>query len=160
MAGPATGEQQLEDGRAEASANSAKSVTRSRRPLIAGVTIIALALGWFFIVRPFLQQSKAKHDVDVLAVALDGYAREKGGYPQGTTGTICALLRGESVDGQNPHRLDYVEAASYEINASGEFVDPWGTSYRISSNPGARVYSCGPNRIDEQGKADDITSWR
>ena len=131
-----------------------------RWPVFAGSAIIAIVLGWFFVVRPLMQQSKAKHDVDVLALALDGFGREQGGYPQGNAATICALLRGESIAGQNPHRLDYVEAARYEINADGEFVDPWGTAYRVSTNPGSRVYSCGPNRIDEQGQGDDIASWK
>ena len=110
--------------------------------------------------RPLLQRSKAKHDVDVLALALDGYAREQGGYPQGNATTICGLLRGESIAGQNPRLLDYVEAANYEINGAGEFIDLWGTNYRLSTNPGPRVYSCGPNRIDEQGQGDDIASWK
>ena len=70
------------------------------------------------------------------------------------------MLRGESINGRNPKKLDYIEAQPFEINGAGEFVDPWGEAYRFSVDPKTRVYSCGPNRLDEQGEGDDIASWK
>ncbi len=104
--------------------------------------------------------SQARHDVQVIALALDGFARENGDYPKGTPGEICRMLRGETVNGQNPKKLDYLNAQPNELNGLGEFVDPWGEPYRMSVDHVARVYSCGPNRIDEHGAGDDITSWK
>jgi type II secretory pathway pseudopilin PulG len=113
---------------------------------------------WWFAIRPAVQRAKAKHDVDVLVLALDGFMREQGEYPHGDLATLCRLLKGQTIDGQNPRQLDYVESQAYEVNAKGEFVDPWGTAYRVALNPVVHVYSCGPNRIDEQGNGDDIGS--
>jgi type II secretory pathway pseudopilin PulG len=104
--------------------------------------------------------SQARHDVHVIALALDGFARENGDYPKGTAGEICRMLRGETVNGQNPKKLDYLEAQAHELNELGEFIDPWGQPYRMSIDRVARVYSCGPNRIDEHGQGDDIASWK
>jgi hypothetical protein len=80
-------------------------------------------------------------------------------YPTGTVADVCALLRGESRGGQNPKKLDYLEASASEMNATGEFVDPWGTPYRFATADKVRVYSCGPNKKDEQGAGDDIGNW-
>jgi hypothetical protein len=104
--------------------------------------------------------AQARHDVKVIALTLDGFARENGDYPRGTLGEICRMLRGETVNGQNPKKLDYVAAQPHEVDGSGEFIDPWGEPYRMSVDHGARVYSCGPNRIDEHGDGDDIASWK
>lgn len=100
----------------------------------------------------------ARHDVSELVVALEAY-RIKFGHPlEGSTAEICAALRGEDAGGQNPDHEAVVEF--YKVNAAGEFVDPWGTAYRILAGPDVRVYSCGPNRVDESGAGDDIASWR
>ena len=109
---------------------------------------------------PYLRHRHAKHDVDVLALALEGYASEHGKYPQGTPSQIAALLRGQAVGEQNQEKLDYVEAASHEMNAAGEFIDPWGTPYRLLPGSPSQVYSYGPNHLDESGGGDDVASWK
>jgi len=81
-------------------------------------------------------------------------------FPQGSWAEIAAILRGQNVGGQNPKQLDYIVARIHGMNAAGEFIDPWGTPYRISTESGVRVYSCGPNRADEKGGGDDIASWK
>jgi type II secretory pathway pseudopilin PulG len=108
---------------------------------------------------PLWRRHFAKRDVTVLAEALRGFVHENGCPPTGSRAQIAALLRGESVGGQNPKKLDYVVASMSEMNAEGEFVDPWGTPYRLSAS-NARAYSCGPNRRDEDGNGDDICSWK
>lgn len=120
------------------------------------VVVLLGAIGWLILRQAKL--SRARHDVALLVLGLDGFAREHGQYPAGTPAQICALLRGEKVDGQNPRRLDYISADVGETNAAGDFVDPWGTPYVLLTSPHARAYSCGPNRVDEQGKGDDVSS--
>ena len=128
--------------------------------IVLSVLILAAAVVSAFTVHHFSKHSQARHDVQVIALALDGFAFENRGYPQGTRGEVCRLLRGESINGQNPKKLDYVEALPTEMNGSGEFVDPWGEPYRISVDSQIRVYSCGPNRLDEHGDGDDIAGWK
>lgn len=138
--------------------------TLKRKPALFWVALSVLILGaavvGAFTVAHVSKHSQARHDVQVMALALDGFALENGSYPKGTRGEICRLLRGESINGQNPKKLDYVEALPTEMNGAGEFLDPWGEPYRISVDPKVRVYSCGPNRLDEHGDGDDIASWK
>lgn len=132
----------------------------TKRWVIAAVGAGLFLAGLFIALRPYLRQRQAKHDVDVLALALNGFALENKRFPQGNPAQVAALLRGENIGGQNPKKLDYIEAGMGEMNKAGEFVDPWGSPYRLSVTGGVRVYSCGPNRQDEQGNGDDIASWR
>ena len=138
--------------------------TLKKKPAFFWVALSVLILGaavvGAFTVARVSKHSQARHDVQVIALALDGFVLENGGYPKGTRGEICRLLRGESINGQNPKKLDYVEALPSEMNSTGEFLDPWGEPYRISVDPNVRVYSCGPNRVDEHGAGDDIVSWK
>ena len=138
--------------------------TLKKRPALFWVVLSALilvaAVVGAYTVTHVSKHSQARHDVQVIALALDGFVLENGSYPRGTRGEICRLLRGESINGQNPKKLDYVEALPSEMNRAGEFLDPWGEPYRISVDPNVRVYSCGPNRLDEQGDGDDIASWK
>jgi type II secretory pathway pseudopilin PulG len=162
MADPTIREQPLEDGGAKTSPKPAAPVKkRSTSAWLVPVIIVILAgvvVIWRFAVQPAQRRAKARHDVDVLAVAIDGFAKEHSEYPRGDAAQICRLLLGETVDGQNTRRLDYVEATAYEINAKGEFVDPWGTPYQFILRPFIRIYSSGPNRTDEKGAGDDIAS--
>jgi hypothetical protein len=115
---------------------------------------LALAGGVGILGYPQWQLARARHDVNELVLGLNAY-RIKFGHPiEGTTAEVCAVLRGEDVRGQNPEHEAVVD--SYKVNAAGEFLDPWGLPYRIIVGAVPRVYSCGPNRIDEQGGGDDI----
>jgi hypothetical protein len=124
-------------------------------PVAVAAVVFGLAV---WLMPGLLRQFKARHDVRELAAGLAIFESENGRYPTGTTAEVCALLRGENVNNQNPNRRDYVEAKMHEMNAAGEFVDPWGTSYRILTSPKPWAYSCGPNKLDEQGRGDDIAS--
>lgn len=148
----------MEGRGAETARKPGQAVKKSRWALWLGGAAVALAVlvAAGLLASRALKISKARNDVQILALALDGFARENGDYPRGSLAEVCAMLRGESVRGQNPLRLDYIEARPEEMNAAGEFVDPWGMTYRIVVEPTVVVYSCGPNRVDEQGVGDDI----
>jgi len=125
-----------------------------------GVLLFAAVVAAGLVAFHAAKVSQARHDVKVIALALDGFARENGDYPKGTPGEICRMLRGETINGQNAKRLDYLDAQPNELSRLGEFMDPWGEPYRMLVDGKARVYSCGPNRVDEHGEGDDITSWK
>ena len=152
----------MEDGSAHAARPLGQTLKKKPARFWAALSVLILATAVVsaFTVHHFSKHSQARHDVQVIALALDGFAFENGDFPKGTRGEICRLLRGESINGQNPKKLDYVEALPTEMNGTGEFLDPWGDPYRISVDPKTRVYSCGPNRLDEHGDGDDITSWK
>jgi hypothetical protein len=131
-----------------------------------GVAVAVALITAFILVKVYQPQllwsndQRAEHDIDQLVLALNGFAKENGRYPKGTQAEIASLLRGENINGQNPKRLDYIEAKASELNPAGEFIDPWGVPYHIACDGGPRIYSNGPNRTDEYGGGDDIISWR
>jgi hypothetical protein len=152
----------MEGASAQISRAAGQTVNRKSAILWAalGILLFAAVIAGGLVLFHADKVSQARHDVRVIALALDGFARENGDYPRGTSGEVCRMLRGETINGQNPKRLDYVEARPYEVNGLGEFVDPWGNPYRMSVDGATHVYSCGPNRIDEHGDGDDIASWK
>jgi hypothetical protein len=102
---------------------------------------------------------QARNDTQQLVAALKAYQTEYGVMPSGNHAQIISALRHD-----NPKKIVFFEAPESRFSASGEFLDPWKSPYRIdvlsSSFPWA--YSFGKNRIDEGGvqTADDIPSWR
>ena len=133
-----------------------KQALAKRTLLIICISLPVLAIIGFLISGPIRSHNKAQNDANVLFQALSVYATEQGELPHGSYATICQLLRGKSVDGQNLKRLDYIEAEGVETNAKGEIIDPWGNPFRISYDKKLKVYSCGPNGHDDQGAGDDI----
>ncbi len=123
--------------------------------VIASSLLVALLATGLGCARQKIRQ--AQHDVSQLRLALDLYLGEQGVYPGGSAAEISLLLRGHAIGTQNPTKASYVEAAPREVNDRGEFVDPWGTPYRIIIATPPRVYSCGPNRVDENGAGDDVS---
>ena len=135
-----------------------KQALAKRTMLILCIGLPVLAIIGFMISGPIRSHNKAQNDVNVLFQALSAYASEQGELPHGSFATICELLRGKSVDGQNAKRLDYIEAEGFETNAKGEFIDPWGNPYRVSFDKKLKVYSRGSGGHDDQGAGDNIVA--
>ena len=145
--------------RADELKNKQKSdAKRKMLMLTISIGLPVLALGTWLISGPIRQHKKAQSDATALFQALNAYAAEQGELPHGSYATICQLLRGKSLDGQNTKHLDYIEAEGVEINAKGEFLDPWGHPYVINFEKRLRVFSCGPNGRFEEGQGDDIVA--
>ena len=134
-----------------------KQATAKRAKLIICIGLPMLAIAGFAVSEPIRRHNKAQTDSAILVQALSAYAREQAELPHGSYSTICRLLRGESVDGQNPKRLNYIEAEGQEISTKGEFLDPWGHPYRIVFEKELRVYSGGPTGADDRGKGNHIS---
>jgi len=128
-----------------------------RATIMICIALPVLAIAGLAVSVPLRRHAKAQTDVNCLMQALTAYAADHGDLPHGSCATICQLLRGQSVDGQNTNRLDYIAADSQELNAKGEFLDPWGNPYRIVVEHGLRVYSCGPDGIDNHGQGNNIS---
>ncbi|MEA3210407.1 MAG: hypothetical protein QOE70_3464 [Chthoniobacter sp.] len=128
---------------------------------VAMLIVILIAL-LFPLVPPVHESPKrvtARQDVIMIREALKQYIVEFGTAPVGNHAQIMTALRGK-----NPKQIIIFEADAKRFNPRGEFLDPWGTPYRIEASnidfPWA--YSFGKNLIDEGGAefSDDIVSWR
>jgi hypothetical protein len=128
------------------------------------VVLLIVLVADFFIVTPKVQamrgmanEVRARTDATCLKMALDQFAVEYGYHPEGSPAELLRTLRGD-----NKRKIVFIECAARSVNASGEYVDPWGQPYHVDqsdpSNP--RVYSSGPNGLDEHGVkgSDDIVA--
>ena len=128
--------------------------------IVAVFTVVALGL--LFPVSWGHQTPRraiARIDVTQIRAAIKGYIVEFGIPPTGDHSQIIAALRGK-----NLRQIIFFEGDAKRFNGRGEFLDPWGTPYRIDvSNPDFPwAYSFGPNKVDEGGTqpSDDISSWQ
>jgi len=108
-------------------------------------------------VREKASEARAHADVECFSKALDQYAMEYGSHPEGAPAELLRTLRGD-----NKRKIIFFDCMARSLSASGEFMDPWGQPYHIDqTDPSSpRVYSSGPNRLDERGVkgSDDIVA--
>lgn len=106
-----------------------------------------------------VKRAQAQSDVDQICVALKLYHTEYGVLPSGDKAQIMTALHSA-----NPRGIVFFEAASSRFNARGEFLDPWGTPFRLGPSDPAFpwAYSFGNDAKDDGGApgSDDISSWR
>lgn len=126
-------------------------------------------LWWFFAIAFFITllspgggvhgsalKVVAKNDLTQIVSGLRNYKTEYGDFPQGTNAQITTALRGDNV-----RNIRFMDIPVRSINPQREFIDPWGTPYKIivSGTESPRAYSFGKNKIDENGNGDDVKSW-
>jgi len=106
-----------------------------------------------------VDRARSKTEMTGFVTCVKAYLDE---YPALPSGGDAAVLK--ALQGENPRKIVFFVLRSTSFNSNGEWIDPWGTPYRIDlSDPKApRIWSCGPNRKDESGAegSDDIVSWR
>jgi hypothetical protein len=99
--------------------------------------------------------SKLKEDEDNLFYALQQYKERMGTYPAGNNVDVARAL-----SGNNARSLIILVGRHQNVNDKGEFIDPWGTPFRIYfAGEGVLIRSAGPNkRFDDSGvqNSDDI----
>lgn len=89
-----------------------------------------------------LKTAKFSEDVENLFVGFQQYKEHVGNYPRGSNSEIAKALLGH-----NPKKLIILVGRKNELNAKGEFVDPWGTPLRIYfSDLAVLIRSAGPNK--------------
>ena len=118
--------------------------------LIMGAVAVLVAAGWavkvFTTVQAKARNSRLSSDVESLFDGLQKYKEYVGSYPVGSNAEIAKALQG-----QNLKRVTVLVGRKLEMNAKGEYVDPWGTPLRIYfSDTSVLIRSAGPNgRFDE-----------
>ena len=92
-----------------------------------------------------------KIEMRSLLGALQYYETEYDKYPSGSSSEMLHVLRGN-----NPKKKVFLSIPERSTDKTGEFVDPWGTPYRIiiESTNGVTIQSAGKNRIF--GDNDDV----
>ncbi len=96
---------------------------------------------------------RARSNANSLWVAVTSYNNEYGQFPPLTNAVLLRLLCGE-----NPKKIVFFAVNERDLNKSGEFLDPWGTPYRIllEKDNVIVVRSAGKNRA--WGDQDDLST--
>jgi hypothetical protein len=130
------------------------------RGILLIVIVLIVCICGFALEGPMrakFRQARARADSENFARALDQYAVEYGYHPEGAPADLLRTLQGD-----NQRKIIFFECATRSVSSIGEFIDPWGQPYHIDqSDPSSpRVYSSGPNGLDELGAkgSDDIVA--
>lgn len=150
--------------------------------LLVVITIIGLlagaGLGGLNQVRNYAMRVRARNDIQNLETALRMYKDDVGVYPNDSdpvrvindlTGYRTYEDRPDPIYLNDPNwrRGPYFQADERQFDGgrNGALLDPWGEPYHFRlQNPqhnhfSVDIWSSGPNRINEEGKGDDITNW-
>ncbi len=117
---------------------------------ILGVLSLVLAAGWgvkaVTSIQAKARNARLSGDVESLFDALQKYKEHAGAYPRGSNADIAKALQG-----QNEKKVTVLVGRKLELNAKGEYTDPWGNPLRIYfSDASVLIRSAGPNgRFDE-----------
>lgn len=131
--------------------------------MLIALVVVLIATALFFpavhICGPAPKTARAAFDVSQLRSAMRSFYTEYGKPPPpGEAATVAALI------GANEKRIVFFEADPSRLNKAGEYLDQWGTPFRIGVRDFVEpwAYSFGKNRIDEGGAegTDDVSSWR
>ena len=135
--------------------------------VIAVILILfSITAGGMKAIKQYSAKQKARTEIYSLSAALKAYELDYGGYPADGIANMTKALLSKSKNGP------YIEKSKWNIDAANKIIDPWGKSYVYHNNidgsmwAGVRnsdsfdLYSCGPNRIDNNGKVDDIGNWK
>lgn len=100
--------------------------------------------------RPTRQQ-RCTLEMQLISDALQQYQKETGGYPTGQTENILQQLRATNALG-NQYLL-YPFRQGYSIY---EYVDPWGTPFRIEIGQGSNFVIRSAGKNGEFGDGNDL----
>jgi hypothetical protein len=119
--------------------------------LLLLVLFIVAALIWPWLATRGEGVHRIDRELIAVQVALDQYKNQYGLYPSGDSATICRVLAGDNRD-----KLIFLEWQPKSTSAKGEFLDPWGTPYRIYfSGNEPLIRSAGQNKqFDSTGDKD------
>ena len=118
--------------------------------LVVGVIGLVLAGGWavkaITTVQAKARNARLSGDIESLFEGLQKYKEHVGSYPKGGNAEIAKALQG-----QNEKKVTVLVGRKLELNAKGEYVDPWSNPLRIYfSDTSVLIRSAGPNgRFDE-----------
>ena len=121
--------------------------------VVAAIWLVSALPNWKVNAR----MARLDTDIQNLFDGLHQYKEHVGAYPTGSNAQIVKALRG-----QNPKNIIILVSRKNELNPKGEFVDPWGTPFRIYfSDSSVLIRSAGPNgRFDDSSVAEPDDYYR
>lgn len=126
--------------------------------LVVGVLIAALWYGKR-TARERHHVSASRASLQHLCVALKAYETDFGRYPPSPNAALVAAMWPANRQGARS-----LEIAPLQLSPSGELLDSWGRpcvyEFREGTDRTFRLYSIGPNGVDENGQGDDISVGR
>ena len=128
---------------------------------IVGLGTILVGVAWVINlagkIKANASTAEINEEVDNLFAGLQTYKENIGTYPVGSNAEIVKALMG-----QNPKRMIIQVGRKNELNEKGQFIDPWGTAFRVYfSKDGILVRSAGPNRrFDDSTALDNDDYYR
>lgn len=118
--------------------------------LVMGVIALVVTAGWgvkaVTTVQAKARNARLNDDVGSLFDGLQKYKEFVGSYPRGGNADVARALQG-----QNEKKVTVLVGRKLELNAKGEYTDPWGNPLRFYfSDTSVLIRSAGPNgRFDE-----------
>ena len=130
---------------------------------VVGGVIVAIFAGYAVFYLPKVSEAlmegragAAASYVNILSQAVKNYEFDLGGYPASGSANLARALQTKG-----PKNLPYYEFMPGSLNEKGEISDPlWSDliiHYRFEDQQFI-IYSTGPNREDERGLGDDIST--
>lgn len=101
-------------------------------------------------------ERNAMKDIRGLERLMEFYSFTHRPRPEGDAAAKLSVLLEVNVHRHGRH----LKVDPARLGADGIYRDPWGSPYAFGWNEEPWAYSFGPNRIDEGGNGDDISSWR
>ena len=129
---------------------------RFTRPFVVALTLIT-GFVLVLLIAPLFPRSN-DHPVPMVNIeatsirnALMMYEADFGAFPAGDSRAVFRALRG-----QNQQHKEYLNTAAQSTSSEEEFLDPWGTPFRIYfSGKEILIRSAGPNKhFDDSGSGD------
>ncbi|MFH1459958.1 MAG: type II secretion system protein GspG [Candidatus Omnitrophota bacterium] len=117
------------------------------------------------LVRKKAKIYQAKTMIAALETALALYHVDFGAYPgSGNQNLVNLLADSATYSSVSDWNGPYLSFKPEDLNATipnATVIDSWGNDlyYNLDSLPPYRIWSSGPNLIDENGLGDDIKSW-
>jgi hypothetical protein len=157
---------------------SGQTINMKKRALLLVVSIALILLFGLRYRTASSEQGRTWSDIHTIKAAITLLIEDHGNAAlielesiENLNETLLCIFLGNQIGNINSEKLIYFNRSSSRISSNGQMVDSWGQPYAIKINhdrlrvekqfnsDAFRIWSFGPNRIDEHGNHDDINSW-
>ncbi|MBI5685760.1 MAG: hypothetical protein HZC54_11860 [Verrucomicrobia bacterium] len=139
-----------------------QTLTRTKRWIIIAILLVGALFALCAVLQKLIVVKTDEKgvprvllDMRSIHVAMKCYKNEFDKYPTGDSHAIF-----QSLTGNNPRHITFIEFHPRDVNADGDLLDPWGTPYRVYfSGDELLVRSAGPNKRFNGGSSKDSDDY-